>query len=290
MTRAGVLLLLLGCTRPAATAATATPSEAVEPAAVLEFRVEGRTVRRLTLGDLAARLGVTTVTNLDPYYGRVKSFRALGLEGVLREGFAGAVEGPLAARLIVLRARDGYTVPLAGTRLLEGGAFVAIRDLEAPQWQPVGPQRAQPGPAYLVWQRPDQTNLETHPRPWQLAAFEVARFEDAFPRTAPEGDPPDGPSWRGYRLFGDQCIRCHAINRAGGRVGPELNVPQNITAYRPAAQIRAYIRDPRSFRYGNMPAHPHLTEAHLDDLLAYLRAMALRQHDPEAAPDGGSPP
>jgi len=233
---------------------------------------------------------MTTVTNLDPYYQRTKSYRALPLEGVLREGFAGAVEGSLATRLLVLRARDGYTVPIAGSRLLEGGAYVAVRDVDAPRWQPIGPQQAPPGPAYLVWQRPDQTNLETHPRPWQLAAIEVARFEDAFPHTAPTGEDPSGPAWRGYRLFGDQCIRCHAINRAGGRVGPELNVPQNITAYRPEAQIRAYIRNPLSFRYGNMPAHPHLTDAHLDALVAYLRAMAARQHDPDATPDGGVSP
>lgn len=285
---AALSLLLLGCRR----APDARDTGPVAPEATLTFRVDGRTVRSLSLGALAARLGVETITNLDPYYGRVKSFRAIPLAGVLREGFAGAVAGSLRARMYVLRAQDGYTVPLAGARLLEGGAYLAVRDVEAPRWQPIGPQQASPGPAYLIWQRADQTSLETHPRPWQLASLEITRFETAFPHTAPEGEAPDGPAWRGYALFGDLCIRCHAINRAGGRVGPELNVPQNITAYRPEAQIRAYIRDPRTFRYGNMPAHPQLTEAHLDDLLAYLRAMATRPHDPDAAapPHGAAPP
>ena len=64
--------------------------------------------------------------------------------------------------------------------------------------------------------------------------------------------------------------------------GPELNVPQSIVEYRPEPQIRAYIRDPRTFRYGNMPPHPHLSDADLDALLAYFRAMKDRKHDPDA--------
>jgi cytochrome c1 len=72
------------------------------------------------------------------------------------------------------------------------------------------------------------------------------------------------------------------VNREGGRVGPELNVPQSIIEYRPEAQIRAYIKNPQSFRYGNMPAHPSMTDAELDDLVAYFRAMKDRKHDVDA--------
>ena len=71
------------------------------------------------------------------------------------------------------------------------------------------------------------------------------------------------------------------MNREGGRVGPELNVPQNILEYRPEPQVRAYIRDPATFRYGNMPPHPDLTDAQMDALIAYLGAMKDRKHDPK---------
>ena len=236
---------------------------------------------RELLAALAREIPPETVTTADPYYGRVKRFAALPMERVLAAGFAGE-GGALATRHFVLRARDGYTVPISGERLLEGGAYIAIRDLDVAAWEPIGPQRADPSPAYLVWSRPSQGDLETHPRPWQLAAVEVARFEDVFPHVAPVGEAPDAPASLGFALFARECVRCHAINREGGRVGPELNVPQNITEYRPETQIRAYIRDPRTFRYGNMPAHPGLTEADLDHLVAYLRAMASRKHDPDA--------
>jgi hypothetical protein len=67
-------------------------------------------------------------------------------------------------------------------------------------------------------------------------------------------------------------------------VGPELNVPRSIVEYRDAATIKAYVRDPASFRYTSMPAHPHLSDADLDGLVAYFTHMSARKHDPGAGP------
>jgi len=52
-------------------------------------------------------------------------------------------------------------------------------------------------------------------------------------------------------------------------------------------QIKAYVRDPASFRYTSMPAHPDLSSDELDGLIAYFRAMSTRKHDTrqEAAHD-----
>ncbi|HEY8074751.1 MAG TPA: cytochrome c, partial [Labilithrix sp.] len=151
-------------------------------------------------------------------------------------------------------------------------------------WEPIGPQQANPGPFYVVWRGENQQDLETHPRPWQLATIGIARFEATFPHVIPSGEPAGSPAMRGLGMFRAECIHCHAMNREGGHVGPDLNVPQSIVEYRPEAQIRAYIKDPRTFRYGNMPAHPNMTDTQLDDLVAYFRAMKDRKHD-----DGGAP-
>jgi mono/diheme cytochrome c family protein len=252
-------------------------------AATLVFEKDGAKVRTLSLAELAGKIPPESFRAYDPYYAREKGFRALPLVRVLQEGF-GTDAGDLRAHDFVLRARDGYAVPLTGAKVTEAGAYIAFADLDAPGWEPIGPQRANPAPFYLVWRNAGQQSLDTHPRPWQLATVAIAPFEGTYPHVAPRGAREDAQ--RGFAIFRGQCIACHAINREGGRVGPELNVPQSIVEYRPEAQIRAYIRDPRTFRYGNMPAHPNLTDADLDGLLAYFRAMRDRKHDPEGASPG----
>jgi len=190
----------------------------------------------------------------------------------------------LASQEYVLRAKDGYTVPMRGALATEPGAYIAFEDLDAPGWEPIGEQKANPAPYYLVWAKKEQANLDTHPRPYQLATIEIAPFETVFPHTAPTGIAEGEPAQRGYRVFKNQCILCHAINREGGRVGPDLNVPQSVVEYRPVDQIKAYIKNPLSFRYSQMPAHPNLTDGDLDDVVAYFTAMKDRKHDPDAPP------
>jgi mono/diheme cytochrome c family protein len=246
----------------------------------LSFKKDGAELRTLSLVDLKS-VPVETFTAFDPYYNKKKTYRAVPVRAVLERGFEG-LGAPLETQDFVLRAKDGYTVPLTGTRLLEPGAYIAIADVDVPAWEPIGPQQANPGPFYLVWRGDAQQDLETHPRPWQLGAIEIARFEATFPHAVPSGEPVGSPAMRGFATFRAQCIYCHAINREGGRVGPDLNVPQSIVEYRPAEQVRAYIRNPSAFRYGNMPAHPQLTDADLDDLVSYFRAMKERKYEPDA--------
>jgi mono/diheme cytochrome c family protein len=250
---------------------------------------DGRELDALSLSLLSKRVAPQEVRDFDPYYGREKRFRTYPMREVMALAFPG--ETNLGAREFILRAKDGYAVYLRGATLLE--AYLAVEDLEVPGWEPIGPARVSPAPFYVVWR--GQNNLETHPRPWQLARIEAVQFESAYPHTQPGDDLPlhdagadvgparlgasAGDAKAGYRLFREQCFRCHAINREGGRVGPELNVPRNILEYRSEADVRAYIRNPLAFRYGNMPPHPDLTERDLDDLIAYLRAMGRRKHD-----------
>lgn len=284
-------LVVIACSQPRATPdAASAPSTVPHSAAQLMFARNGTPLATLTLDQLRAIAPPEDLTSFDPYYQRVKHFRVIPIEPVLARAFGADATHPLTREQFVLRARDGYTVPIAGERLLEGGACIAIADLDVPAWEPIGQQHANPGPFYLVWRHPTQQDLEAHPRPWQLASIEIAPFASVFPHTVPEGEPDNSAAQHGFAIFRNECIRCHAINREGGRVGPELNVPQSIVEYRPEAQIRAYIRNPLTFRYGSMPPHPTLTDDDLGALIAYFHAMSLRKHDPDAHPsDGGSP-
>jgi mono/diheme cytochrome c family protein len=245
--------------------------------ASLSFSREGAALPPRSFDELSGSIPAETVVAWDPYYQKQKRFRGWPLARVLAAGFPG--ETDLRTKELVFRAKDGYSVFFRGALAVEPGGYVAFADLDAPNWEPIGPRRAHPGPFYVVWQRPEQADLETHPRPWELSSIELVRFETAYPHTSP-GPRPDGDAaLAGYQLFRGRCFQCHAINREGGRVGPELNVPRNILEYRPEDQVRAYIRNPLSFRYGAMPPHPDFTETDLDALVAYLRAMQAHKHD-----------
>lgn len=273
-----LVLTLAGCARSHAEVVSDEP---------MSFVRHGRVVRSVRLSALARRFHPRVVATDDAYYGHHKRFRAMPLEPILVHVFHESASA-LRRHSFVLHARDGYAVPIDGERLLEGGAYIAVDDVDHPGFAPIGPQQVSPAPAYLVWTRTGQSNLETHPRPWQLTSIEIASFESLYPHTVPAGEAQGSPAMVGFDLFRDRCIRCHAVNREGGRVGPDLNVPMSITEYRPDEQIRAYIRNPRTFRYGAMPPHPDLRDGDLDALLAYLHAMASRKHDRDA--DAGIPP
>ncbi len=262
-------------------AVTAACSKAKEddPQAVLTFVEGGKELRTLSLKSLAHDIATEQVQGYDPYYNKDKRFRALPLKRILQLGFPGVSD--LEQKEFILRAKDGYAAYFRGSLATDEGAYVAFEDQDVAGWEPIGPQKANPAPFYVVWSKPEQKNLETHPRPWQLAKIEMVRFDEAYPHTSP-GPLADGaPAALGYRIFRDQCFKCHAINREGGRVGPELNVPQNILEYRPEPQVRAYIKNPGTFRFSNMPAHPDLKEADLDALIAYLGAMKEKKFVPK---------
>jgi mono/diheme cytochrome c family protein len=260
--------------------------------ATLRFERDGKLVRELSLPALRKACHEARIELDDPYYGHTKTFLACPLREVIAAGF-GAELGPADADAnFFLRANDGYTKPASGARLAESGGYLAFEDLSNPQgkgWEPIDRRRADPGPFYLVWTGAGQQDAYGYPWPYQLAAIERVPFERVFPHTVPTGEPEGSPAQVGFGVFRGECISCHAINGEGGRVGPDLNVPRSIVEYRPAEQIRAYIRDPQSFRYSNMPPHPQLSEVQLDGLVAYFRAMSQRKHDPGRPADAGSP-
>ena len=59
--------------------------------------------------------------------------------------------------------------------------------------------------------------------------------------TVPRVDDDRGDAARGQEIFSGTCIRCHAVNRAGGRLGPDLT---RIAAIRSREMLIRSIRDP----------------------------------------------
>jgi mono/diheme cytochrome c family protein len=250
----------------------------------LRFLADGAELRTLALGELAARCPPRVVEVQDPYYAKRKRFQALALRCVLSQGFGAGAERALADADVLLRARDGYTRGASGAQLLTEGGFVAFADADLGSgFEPIDRRQVDPAPFYLVWQGEGRSDTHQWPWPYQLVEIERVPFERRFPHVLPDAAAaPDVHA--GFAVFRRECISCHAMNGEGGRVGPELNVPRSIVEYRDRETLRAFIRDPASFRYTSMPSHRHLTDAELDGLLAYFAHMSRRKHDPGPGP------
>ena len=260
-----------------ATIAHATSTE-------LRFLRDGALVKQLDLETLKKSCKLAAVVIDDPYYKKRKSYLAFPLKDVLTSGF-GTPARELGGEDLFFEALDGYVKPAKGARVLEDGGYLAFADADRshgsePGWEPIDRRGLDPGPYYVVWAHDGQSDAKGYPWPYQLAAIEIVHFDKKYPYTLPTTAPRDSAAWKGFDLFRAQCISCHAINGQGGKIGPDLNVPKSIVEYRPLDQVKAYIRDPETFRYSAMPAHRDLSDENLDQLIAYFSTMKTLKHDP----------
>ncbi len=254
---------------------------------ILGFDVAGRPVGRLDLAELSTRLHTRAVELFDPHYMKRKRFRAFALADVMGAGFGESWRHAPHTE-VVFTARDGYRAVSAREKVAEAGGYLAFADLDAEGgWEPLPGNRTDPGPFYVVWLGDGQGTAQGYPWPWQLAQISMVRVEDAFPAVFPNGAPEDSSVLRGYGLFKDRCLRCHAMNEQGGKVGPDLNAPMSVVEYRSPMMIRAFIRHPSRYRHTHMPDHEDLSDRDLDDLLDYFRHQA-RPVPATPTPDPGT--
>lgn len=250
-------------------AATVIPAFAEE--AGLGFVRDGQT-RHLSLTQLRTAVPEVELDFVDPEYGKRKRYRGLPLAAVLRAGFGSDWKGEDYTEM-VFTALDGYASVTTLDKLDEPGGHVVFADRDMPGWEPVGRAKANPGPFYLVWTGAKQTAVQEYPWPWQLAKIELVKFSSRYPEVTPRGVATDSAVRAGFLTFKGRCLRCHAMNQQGGKIGPDLNAPQSITTYRSPAMLKAFIHKPSAFRYTQMPDHTDLSERDLDNLLEYLRHM-----------------
>jgi mono/diheme cytochrome c family protein len=254
-----------------ADAAGPWPGRAARPSPAIEL-VSPSERRTLTLDDLRRQLTSVTLTVDDPVYGARKTYQGFPLAAVL------ALTAPVGGEVdeVVFHTRDGYAPTLALARAREPGGLLAFRDVArrggfAPIRQ--GKALLDPGPFYVVW-----AGAGDQPWPYQLTAIELVSFRRTYDRLYPAGAETGSAPRRGFLAFKTHCLRCHSVNLQGGALGPELNVPLNVTEYRDADTLRRFIRDAGAFRArSKMPPFSGLAETELDDLLAYLDYMKGRK-------------
>jgi len=243
--------------------------------APLVFELSGQPVVETNLPELIKKLKTHEIQFYNPLYHKEKSYLAFEIKDLLDLAYQSQWHSTDFSD-IAFTALDGYQSVSPLRVFNEGGAFLAYQEIGSDDdWELVGRKQANPGPYFLVWTGDQQTTENAYPWPWQVQRVNLLRFSDIYPAVVPQKVPknenPDSSVYAGFMLFKNRCLRCHAIDQQGGKIGPDLNAPQNITSYRSKEMIIEIIKHASVYRYTQMPDHTDLTDQDLENLYLYLK-------------------
>ena len=249
--------------------------------AVVTFSQGTNAAVKVDLGQGDTRFPPESVRVYEPYELRDVEFWAVPAGAVLD-----AVYGDKwrTGQVLSMTALDGYVSTVPVSRFLSHKAWFAIArtdreeftlDKKVPKVETVGL-----APVCLVWDSIHDAAIRAegdHGWPYQLAHVQLTTFAAAFPGLAPpEHSAPEASA--GFDLFTAHCASCHSIDGHGGKVGPELNAPHNVTEYWQPQWLHQWIDNPQSIRKGTampgLPTHVPERQKAIDDIIAYLKAMA----------------
>jgi mono/diheme cytochrome c family protein len=237
-------------------------------------------VRELTTAQLLARPDVRTIlVPNDVAYHRDMHYLAVPLRSLL--------PGLTADEHVQFVAVDGFSGEVPARLIVDAGratGWLAIEPTDHP-WPPMASGKPSAGPFYVVWTEPQAAGIGPEQWPYQVATVRVtADVDTRFPAMLPDAAlPPEAPARKGFAVFKKNCVTCHTLNGQGdARLGPDLNIPHGPTEYLGAAYLKKLVRNPQDLRHwpeAKMPAFDRrtLSDADLDDLVAYLSHMASRR-------------
>lgn len=215
------------------------------------------------------------LVNNDPVYQQTKRYHAIPLLALLKTHTA-LEKLEVEKYQVVYECKDGYKPVMRLEQLLAVKSFVAVSDAGAPKgslWSPLikNGQEISLAPFYLIYEGVS-VNQTAYKWPYQLIKIHLEAIEKATILQKPKAS---AKVQRGYDLFQKHCLVCHAVNKIGGRMGPELNYPKSVTEYWKIASLKAFIQNPAAFRSGvKMPQIKTLTAKDIDAIVDYLSYMA----------------
>jgi cytochrome c2 len=218
---------------------------------------------------------ITVTVDEDPVYHGKKRYNAIPFKELLK-AYPKIKNLQADKYQIVFECEDGYKPMMPLQKFLSVKSFLAVSDVDAPKgesWSKIikDGREMKADPFYLVYQdlSPKDTDFKW---PYNLIKIHIVPAIGNISLLYPKDDT---AAKIGFELFDRNCISCHAINKIGGSMGPELNYPKSVTEYWDHKQLKKFIQNPASFRNGvRMPKIANLTEKEIESIVYYLNYMA----------------
>ena len=162
--------------------------------------------------------------------------------------------------------KDGYIASNSLQTLLDAeGGYIVWADLKndnSTQWSDSLQHFA---PYYLTW---DSIPYDDHSVVWPYGWTELRiRFDDPYRSLIPT----EKRLVQGFELYKRHCIKCHSLNGLGGDLGPEFNIPMNITEYWKRNMILKYVKNPSAVRlHSKMYPISSLDDSDINLVIDYL--------------------
>jgi len=234
----------------------------------------------LTSADLVRSLKAQTIDiSHDPVYKSAKQYQAYLLSDIINK--LAIPDGQQSEDwMVVFTATDGYKVAMTYPDALQEQGYIAFKDNSAGSnnWLSFkfGKKTITPEPYYLVWSKAGLDEWR-YPWPFQLVTVSLQPATEYYGAAAPTNS--NNPQVKnGFSLFSRYCIRCHSVNLAGGSVGPELNIPKNVSEYFKEQELAGFIRNAPAYRAGTkMPSFEVLISA--EDTQAIVHYLNQKKYE-----------
>lgn len=249
-------------------------------APTLIFRKNDQVIKILNVNEIRqSKNGMVSVTVDNPTDSKIHTYDGISITKLLDQVFGSGWEKFDA---IKFTSRDGYQPIIPTTSITANFGVISIDEAGKQgfgELQRKNGETVDPGPFFLVWENLKNTRANTDlwlSWPWQITGVELTSFAHEFPHSAPPNTA-GRLAQKGFLAFRQHCIKCHTINGDGGNVGPELNVPVNVTEYWKEKWLARFIADPQSVRANSKMISFYRDvenrQENIESIIAYLKVM-----------------
>lgn len=214
---------------------------------------------------------VTIQVRYDPYFRSPKKYLGYPVNKII-DSIVKLENFDTTKAIVAFECIDGYRPMMDFSKIFgETKGYIVYKDLS----QQNGNDRADSieakfKPYYLVWDNIPK-NDDSFVWPYGLIGLRLIsnqiRYESVYPFK-------DTSLAEGFYLYRDYCMKCHSVNKVGGTVGPELNIPKNITEYWQEKDILLFVKNPGAYRYNSrMSAVTNIKDSDLKEIISYLKYL-----------------